>query len=150
MEFSNQPQGADETFWDEPDTTRDTKRRRLLEPWEEQKAPALSTWDGAPMRDPTKLEGDACRRLRRNNLHQRCSSGSTPVEEAGTSELAMTRVNKVTSIISVVAKNAAEAAGVAGVALGAAFVILDFVNGNWVGGGFGAAVRLCCSFQDFR
>lgn len=145
MQFSNQPQGSADTFWDEPDTTRGTKRKRLLEPWEEQKAPALSTWDGASIRDPRKLQGDACRRLRRNGLHQRCSSGSTPAEEAGTSELAMTRVNKVTSIISVVAKTAVEAAGAAGVALGAAFVILDFVNGNWVGGGFGAAVRISCS-----
>ena len=149
VEFSNQPQGSDETFWDEAnfksitDTeagTTGTKRRRLLEPWEEQKAPALSTWDGAPMRDPTRLQGDACRRLRRGSLHLRCSSASTPAEQAGSSELAMTRVNKVTSIISVFKKDVASAAGAAGVALGAAFVILDFVNGNWVGAGFGAAV----------
>lgn len=146
VEFSNQAQGSDETFWDGPswketDTKAGTKRKRILEPWEEQKAPALSTWNGAPMRDPTKLQGDACRRLRRSSLHHRCSSASTPAEQAGSSELAMTRVNKVTSIINVIKKDAAAAAGAAGVALGAAFVILDFVNGNWVGGGFGAAVR---------
>lgn len=151
LEFSNQPQGSDETFWDmlefffdtdsDTDPKAGTKRRRLLEPWEEQKAPALSTWDGAPMRDPTRLQGDACRRLRRGSLHLRCSSSSTPAEQAGSSELAMTRVNKVTSIINVIKKEVASAAGAAGAALGAAFVILDFVNGNWVGAGFGAAVR---------
>ena len=93
------------------------------------------------MRDPTRLQGDACRRLRRGSLHLRCSSASTPAEQACSSEVAMTRVNKVTSIINVIKKDVASAAGAASVALGAAFVILDFVNGNWVGAGFGAAVR---------
>jgi len=91
------------------------------------------------MQDPIKPQGDACRRLRKSRLQQRCSSASTSLEDTGTTELAMMRVNNVLSTLTLVGKEAASAAGAAGVALCAAFVILDFVDGNWIGGGFGAA-----------
>jgi len=138
VEFSNQPQGSAETFWDD---TPNANGRSIpsLEPWEDQTRPALTTWNGLNMKDPIKPHVDACRRLRRSRLQQRCSSASTSLEDIGTTELAMTRVNNVMSTLTLVGKEAASAAGAAGVAPGAAFVILDFVDGNWIGRGFGAA-----------
>jgi hypothetical protein len=138
VEFSNQPQGSAETFWDDA-PNENGKSIPSLEPWEEQTRPVLTTWNGVNMQDPIKPQGDACHRLCRSRLQQRCSSASTSLEDTGTTELAMMRVNNVTSTLTLVGKEAASAAGAAGVALGAAFVILDFVDGNWIGGGFGAA-----------
>lgn len=42
-------------------------------------------------------------------------------------------------MVKTIAQNILKAAGPIGDLVGAAFVILDFVNGNWVGGAFGLA-----------
>ena len=42
-------------------------------------------------------------------------------------------------MVKTVAQNVLKAAGPVGDLVGAAFVILDFVNGDWVGGAFGLA-----------
>ena len=49
--------------------------------------------------------------------------------------------------MTVVLEETAKAVGIAGVAAAPLFVILDFVNGNPVGGAFGA-VGLCSSLRS--
>ncbi|MCJ1275368.1 hypothetical protein MMC21_003171 [Puttea exsequens] len=57
----------------------------------------------------------------------------------GPFDMTLARVNGARSMIVMSTQAAAQAAGIAGVALGAAFVILDFVEGNWKGAAIGAA-----------
>ena len=74
----------------------------------------------------------------------------------GPFDMTLARVNGARSMIVMSTQAAAQAAGIAGVALGAAFVILDFVEGNWKGAAIGAAVSipsiltnsLRCSFMQ--
>lgn len=137
LEYTNKPQGADVAYADEV-TNMDPSQQPLLDPLVEQNlGTSLTTADGGTM-------GDACRRVRRNRyLEPRCTAAmSTSDADTGSTEMVFARVNKVLSTMTLVAQDAAEAAGAAGVVLAAAFVILDFVDGNWVGGAFGAAVSI--------
>lgn len=141
LEFSNKPQGSEASYPDEV-KNMDPNQRPLLDPLAEAKlGSSLTTTDGSQIRNPL-TSGETCRRIRRHStLERRCTAAGVSLESSGSTEMVFARVNKVLSTVSLVGQNAAEAAGAAGVALAAVFIILDFVNGNWVGGAFGAAVR---------
>ena len=81
--------------------------------------------------------GDACKRSVETGLIRRC----TPGTGSGISDVALARVNGALSTVTLVSRTAAEAAGIVGAALGAVFIVLDFANGNWIGGAIGAVVR---------
>lgn len=139
QEFTNKPQGSAVSYPDEV-KNMDPNQRPLLDPLEEARLGAgLTTTDGQQIRNPLS-PGDACRRVRRDHiLSSRCTGAGLSAEYSGSTEMVFARVNKVLNTVSLVSQNAAEVAGAAGAALAAAFIILDFVNGNWVGGAFGAA-----------
>ncbi|KAL8725639.1 MAG: hypothetical protein Q9166_007216 [cf. Caloplaca sp. 2 TL-2023] len=103
----------------------DPRQRPLLDSLQEQQLlmSQLATSDGGQMRNPLTY-GDLVA------LHWRTHARI---------DLVFARVNKVLSTVTLVSQNAAQAAGAAGVALAAAFIILNFVNREWVGGAFGAA-----------
>lgn len=135
--YSNRPQGSEVSYPDEVKNMDPNQR-----PFEEAKlGSSLTTTDGGQIKNPL-TSGDTCRRTRRHStMGRRCTVGGVSMESSGSTEMVFARVNKVLSTVSLVSQNTAEAAGAAGVALAAVFIILDFVNGNWVGGAFGAAVR---------
>ncbi|KAI4261505.1 MAG: hypothetical protein L6R42_003291 [Xanthoria sp. 1 TBL-2021] len=142
MEFSNRPQGSGIAYADEHISIT-PNQRPLLDPANEGQVGrmSLATGDGGEIRNPL-MPGDVCRRVRRHSLMSRqCSGGGSDLVKTGRTEMVFARVNKIISTMKLVTQDVAVAAGVAGVALGAAFVILDFVHGEWVGGAFGAAVR---------
>jgi len=141
LEFTNKPQGSEASYPDEV-KNMDPNQRPLLDPLAEAKlGSSLTTTDGSQIRNPL-TSGETCRRTRRHStLERRCTAAGVSKESTGSTEMVFARVNKVLSTVSLVGRNAAEVAGAAGVALAAAFIILDFVNGNWVGGAFGVAVR---------
>lgn len=139
--YSNKPQGSEVSYPDEV-KNMNPNQRPLRDPLGEAKlGSSLTTTDGGQIRNPLTL-GETCRRVRRHStLERRCTAAGVSLESSGSTEMVFARVNKVLSTVSLVGQNEAEAAGAAGVALAAVFIILDFVNGNWVGGAFGAAVR---------
>ena len=65
-------------------------------------------------------------------------------------DIALGRIKSVTSMIAMSTKAAAQAAGIAGGALAAAFVILDFVDGNWKGAAIGALVSLLITHRRVK
>ncbi|KAL8847515.1 MAG: hypothetical protein Q9221_007443 [Calogaya cf. arnoldii] len=148
LEFSNRPQGSGVSYADEH-VTINPDQKPLVDPAEEDKVArmSLATGDGGETRNPLVL-GDVCRHVRRRSLDKRqCSGGGSKlvriswgseVEKTGHTDMVFARVNKVKTTIKLVSQDVAVAAGVAGRALGAAFVILDLVHGEWVGGAFGA------------
>lgn len=142
MEFSNRPQGSGIAYADEHMSIT-PNQRPLLDPANEGQVGrmSLAIGDGGEIRNPL-MPGDVCRRVRRLSLMSRqCSGGGSDLVKTGRTDMVFARVNKIISTVKLVTQDIAVAAGVAGVALGAAFVILDFVHGEWVGGAFGAAVR---------
>ncbi|KAL8838552.1 MAG: hypothetical protein Q9170_002094 [Blastenia crenularia] len=136
LEFSNMPQGAGVSYADER-TNIAPRLPPLIDPAQEGQLfrASLATGDGGQMRNPL-MPNDVCRRDLGN---RQCSDGSSSLVETGRTDVVFARVNKVLSTVKLVSQEVAEAAGAAGLAFGAAFVILDFIHGEWVGGAFGAA-----------
>lgn len=67
------------------------------------------------------------------------SSPKAPTTDLAAGRAAtLSRVSGQVTALNVIAKQTVAATGLAGIALGASIVVLDFVHGNWVGGGFGA------------
>ena len=56
----------------------------------------------------------------------------------GVSDIALAGVKGALSTVTLDSTTTVEAAGIAGAALGALFLVLDFANGNWIGGAIGA------------
>lgn len=110
----------------------------VASPWEEQRPSSYALWNGDAMISPF-ANGGCDKRSFSSRIARRCGSPDVADPES-IGDVALVRVNSIVSTVAMVSQSAVEAAGVAGVALGAAFVILDFVDGNWVGGAIGAAV----------
>ena len=53
-------------------------------------------------------------------------------------EYTMARVGSDLKTLTAIGKEALNALGIAGTVIGASFVILDFIDHNWVGGAIGA------------
>ena len=112
---------------------------QIASPWEEQRPPTFELGQ-VPLESPFALayDGGCERRSLYEKLSRRCTATSTTSEGIG--DLALVRVNNVMATIALIPEAAVQAAGAAATLVAAAFVILDFVDGNWVGGAFGAAV----------
>ncbi|KAI9676003.1 MAG: hypothetical protein M1817_000746 [Caeruleum heppii] len=104
-----------------------------LRSWAEAgRAPANLWLRGADPEYPTTSGalGEKCRSKR--GLDRRCV-----VETRAASKFALGRIGGVKSTIALVAENTVKGLGVAGFVAAPAFIILDFINGNFVGGAFG-------------
>ena len=74
------------------------------------------------------------------SLLARSGCSSSPPNDEALDEVTFARIDGVATMVSMTSQAAVQAVGIAGAALGAAVVILDFVNGNWKGAAVGAAV----------
>ena len=130
-------QGQAMLFQDESELYRNNVP--VASPWDEQKPPTVKL-GGVPPESPFSLtyDGGCEKRSFHEKLTRRCTPTSTMSDGIG--DLALVRVNNIMATIALIPEAAVQAAGAAAGLVAAAFVILDFVNGNWVGGAFGAAV----------
>ena len=111
----------------------------IAAPWEEQRPTEISTHFGS-IKSPFDTSGEgSCRRSYAAWLGRRCASGQN-LGGKSINSMALVRVNGAFATIALATEAAVQAAGAAAAALGAVVVILDFVNGNWLGGALGAAV----------
>lgn len=77
-----------------------------------------------------------CKRSVDGSISRRCAAGTG----TGVTDIALARVSGALSTVTLISSTAAEAAGLAAAAVGVAFIVLDFANGNWLGGAIGAIV----------
>lgn len=115
----------------------DTEPTPLADPEEETRFASLKSAGSTEVSNPG-FDHENCgvpfkRRLKRGLT---CDKSKTDSVD----KVTMARVGGNTHMIAMVGESALHAAGGALAALGAAFVVLDFIDHNWLGAGFGVAV----------